>query len=90
MLQQIEQPRKGDDTYPERIRELNARIFEIAASDHHVIVCDTFTPLSLPDGSSEPEDFVPDRLHLNPAGYAVWKSALYPILSGWDLSPDNK
>jgi lysophospholipase L1-like esterase len=80
-------PRKGDDTYPDRIRELNARIFEIAARDHHVIVCDTFAPLALPDGSSKPEDFVPDRLHLNPAGYAVWKTALYPILSGWDLSP---
>ena len=78
-------PRKGDDTYPERIRELNARIFEIATSDHRITVCDTFSILALPDGSSKPEDFVPDRLHLNPAGYAVWKTALYPIVSGWDL-----
>ena len=32
-----------------------------------------------------PEKFVPDRLHLNPAGYAVWREAVYPILSGWRL-----
>lgn len=78
-------PRKGDDTYPDRIRELNARIYELAASDHHLVVCDTFTPLAQADGSSKPEDFNPDRLHLNAAGYAVWKSVLYPILEGWDL-----
>lgn len=82
-------PRKGDDTYPERIRELNARIYEIAASDNRMVVCDTFTPLALPDGSSKPEDFVPDRLHLNPAGYAVWKSVLYPIVSRWDLHGEH-
>ena len=78
-------PRKGDDTYPDRIRELNARIFAIAAGDHHVVVCDTFSALALPDGTSKPEDFVPDRLHLNPAGYAVWRSVLLPIVSDWDL-----
>ena len=80
-------PRKGDDTYPERIRELNARIYEIAAGDHRITVCDTFALMALPDGSSKPENFVPDRLHLNPTGYAVWKSALYPIVSGWNLKP---
>ena len=82
-------PRKGDDTYPERIRELNARIYDLAATDHHMIVCDTFTPLALPDGSSKPEDFVPDRLHLNAAGYTVWRAALLPILTGWDLGSNK-
>jgi lysophospholipase L1-like esterase len=78
-------PRKGDDTYPDRIRELNARIYALAASDHHMIVCDTFTPLAQSDGSSKPEDFVPDRLHLNAAGYAVWTGVIHPIVEGWDL-----
>jgi lysophospholipase L1-like esterase len=80
-------PRKGDDTYPERIHELNALIAKIAAADSRITICDTFTPLTLPDGSSKPEDFQPDRLHLNPAGYAVWRSVLHPILSGWNLAP---
>ncbi len=76
-------PRKGDDTYPERIQELNALIEKIAASDPWVTVCDTYTPLALPDGSSKPEDFNPDRLHLNPEGYSVWRAALEPVLAGW-------
>lgn len=78
-------PRKGDDTYPERIQELNAFIREIAAADSGITVCDTFTPLALPDGSSQPESYSPDRLHLIPAGYAVWRSVLFPVLAGWDF-----
>lgn len=82
-------PRKGDDTYPERIRELNARIYALAATDHRVIVVDTFAPLAQADGSSKPEDFVPDRLHLNAAGYAVWARTIHPIVAGWELSGDK-
>ena len=78
-------PRKGDDTYPERIHDLNTLIAKIAAADPLITVCDTFMPLALPDGSSKPEDFVPDHLHLNPAGYAVWRSVMQPVLSGWNL-----
>jgi len=81
-------PRQGDDSYPARIGELNALIRGIAAQDPGVTVCDTFTPLALADGSSRPEDFVPDRLHLNPAGYAVWKRALEPIVTGWKLGAE--
>jgi lysophospholipase L1-like esterase len=81
-------PRKGEDSYPERIHDLNARIAKLAETDAHVTVCDTFTPLALPDGSSNPEDFVPDRLHLNPTGYATWRTALMPILTGWALRPE--
>ena len=80
-------PRKNDDTYPERIHDLNARIAELVKSDRRVVLCDTFTPLAQPDGSSKPEDYAPDRLHLNDAGYQVWRAALTPILQGWKLKP---
>lgn len=80
-------PRKGDDTYPQRIRELNELIRKLAAKDKRVTVCDTFTPLALEDGSSKPECYVPDRLHLNPAGYAVWRSVVHPVVAGWKLKP---
>lgn len=78
-------PRRGDDDYPARIHDLNARIAELAKTDPRITLCDTFTPLAQPDGTSKPEDFVPDRLHLNPAGYAVWKQAIRPILESWKL-----
>ena len=64
-----------------------AMIRQIAAADPGVTVCDTFSALALPDGSTIPEDFVPDRLHLNAAGYAVWRTVLSPIVSGWKLGP---
>jgi lysophospholipase L1-like esterase len=78
-------PRKSDDTYPERIKELNGLITKMAASDSRITVCDTFTALAQPDGSSKPEDFSPDRLHLNAEGYRVWARVLNPILSNWNL-----
>jgi lysophospholipase L1-like esterase len=78
-------PRSGDDTYPQRIPELNTLIAQLAKDDRRITLCDTFTPLALADGSSQPGDFVPDRLHLNAAGYAVWEKAIYPVLAGWKL-----
>lgn len=78
-------PRAGDPTYVERIRDLNDRIAQLAAEDPRATLCDTFTPLAQPDGSSKPEDYVPDRLHLNDSGYAVWRAVLTPVLQGWNL-----
>jgi lysophospholipase L1-like esterase len=78
-------PRGANDTYPERIGELNGLIEKIAASDTNVTICDTFSPLALPDGSSKAEDFHPDHLHPNAAGYAVWKGVIDPVLSSWSL-----
>jgi lysophospholipase L1-like esterase len=79
-------PRRENDTYPERIRDLNARIAELVKADPKVTLCDTFTPLAQADGSSKPEDYVPDRLHLNAAGYGAWRDAVHPIVAGWNLS----
>ncbi len=78
-------PRKGDDTYPVRIKELNTLIEKIAKHDSHSTVCDTFTPFALPDGTSKAEDFNPDHLHPNATGYTVWRAALHPILESWHL-----
>ncbi|HWA86238.1 MAG TPA: GDSL-type esterase/lipase family protein [Opitutus sp.] len=78
-------PRRGDDTYPERIHDLNHRLRKLVANDPLITVVDTFTPLAQPDGTSIPADFVPDRLHLNAAGYAVWHDAVAPVLQSWHL-----
>lgn len=78
-------PRKGDEDYPARIKELNTRIEEIAKSDGNITICDTFTPLATPEGTSIAEDFNPDRLHPNANGYKVWRAQLLPILKSWHL-----
>ncbi|HVT71613.1 MAG TPA: GDSL-type esterase/lipase family protein [Lacunisphaera sp.] len=78
-------PRGGGDTYPERIHQLNDLIAKLAARDRRVTLVDTFAPLAQADGTSRPEYFVKDRLHLNPAGYEVWRSVMLPVLAGWKL-----
>lgn len=78
-------PRRGEENYPELIRDLNRRLRELAQSDPQTAICDTYTPLALPDGSSRPECFLSDRLHPNAAGFAAMKQALHPILLGWKL-----
>lgn len=78
-------PRSGGDTFPDRIRELNARIAQTVGSDPKLTIVDTYAPLSLPDGTAKPEDYVPDRLHLNSGGYAAWRTVLYPVLQSWGL-----
>lgn len=80
-------PRGGDDTYPQRVRALNALIIQLAGTDPRITVCDTYTPLAQSDGTSIPQDFNPDRLHLNARGYEVWRKALHPIVAGWHLEP---
>jgi len=78
-------PRKGDDAYPARIKELNTLIEKIAKHDKRITICDTFTPLALPDGTSIADDFNPDHLHPNANGYKVWRAQLLPILQSWHL-----
>jgi lysophospholipase L1-like esterase len=78
-------PRTGDKDYPERIRSLNGLIADFAKSDPLITLVDTYTPLAQPDGTSKPEDYSKDRLHLNPSGYAVWRAAVHPVLESWHL-----
>jgi lysophospholipase L1-like esterase len=78
-------PREPDQGFPERVRELNGLIHDLATADPNVTIVDTFAPLARPDGSSRPRCFEPDRLHLNDAGYAVWRDVLRPVVDGWHL-----
>ena len=81
-------PRGDNQDYVARIHELNDRIKAFAATDPHVTICDTFTPLARADGTANPRYFVPDLLHLNSEGYGAWRHALLPILESWHLSAE--
>jgi lysophospholipase L1-like esterase len=41
---------------------------------------DTTTPLIGPDGQPKAECFIPGDIHMLPAGYAIWKSVLSPVV----------
>jgi lysophospholipase L1-like esterase len=78
-------PRGPENNFPEKVRQLNSLLDEMAASARHVTLCDTYGVFAQPDGSSLPEDFK-DRLHLNAVGYAKFHAVLAPVLAGWKLS----
>ena len=62
------------------IRKLNALIDANFKGDSRVIVCDTWTIYSTPEGICKKEEF-PDMLHPNKAGYEKWAAALKPIFA---------
>lgn len=61
-------------------RDANARLAKVAKSRERVDFIDVFTPMLGPDGQPRPELFVEDRLHMAPAGYAVWQREIAPFL----------
>ncbi len=60
------------------IREANALIKDYAGAQERVAFIDIYTPMVDADGQPRPELFRADALHLNAAGYALWKQAIAP------------
>lgn len=66
--------------YWPRMKEANNLIRETCEKQPHLTYVDVGTPMLGPDGRPRPEYYLPDRLHLSEAGYAVWIRILTPIL----------
>ena len=62
------------------IRTANALIREYADRAPNVDYIDVYTPMLGPDGMPRRELFRDDALHLNAAGYALWKRIIGPHL----------
>lgn len=65
--------------WPEMSR-LNAMLAATAQEHGHVTFIDIATPMLGNDGQPRPELFVEDRLHLNRAGYELWRDTIRPVL----------
>ncbi len=61
-------------------RKANALIRAEAAKLKHVAFVDVFTPMLDAAGQPRAELFLDDRLHMNAAGYAIWREAIAPYL----------
>ena len=66
-------------------REANMRIAERARVGSNLDFIDVFSPMLGPDGQPREELYAADRLHLNAAGYALWRSTIAAHL-GADLA----
>jgi lysophospholipase L1-like esterase len=71
--------------YAEKIQKANAEIEELVKSEPNFRICETWGIYADDKGSPNPEDFNGDHLHLNAAGYAVWKKTLDPVLADLHL-----
>ncbi|MEO8250548.1 MAG: SGNH/GDSL hydrolase family protein [Burkholderiales bacterium] len=59
-----------------KVRQANALIEDWAGSRPWLDFIDVYTPMTLADGAPRPELFRADGLHLNDAGYALWRSII--------------
>jgi lysophospholipase L1-like esterase len=78
-------PSPSRSQYLEVTRQLNARLEELASNDYHLWFIDVFTPMLDDSGQPRPELFGSDMLHMNSAGYELWKSIIEPVLAAWAM-----
>ena len=62
------------------VRAANEAIRRFTESDPRLDYIDVFTPMLGEDGEPRAGLYAADKLHLSPAGYAVWKAAVAPYL----------
>jgi len=79
----------GRLTFVEKIRRANSLVEEFVKGEPNFAICDTWSIYADETGAPNPADFNSDRLHLNAAGYKVWKTALDPVIAKLQL-PENK
>ena len=60
------------------VRVTNELVRRYTSSEPGLDFIDIFTPMMGADGHPRPELFRADRLHLNRAGYALWRAAISP------------
>ncbi|HEY0333803.1 MAG TPA: SGNH/GDSL hydrolase family protein [Stenotrophomonas sp.] len=64
-----------------KIAEANALVRDSARGLPAVDYLDVYTPMLGADGQPRPELFREDRLHMTPAGYAIWRQVVAPELA---------
>ena len=62
------------------MQEANRLLQAACDADERMIYIDVATPLSTQAGQPDERFFLPDRLHLNADGYAVWSRAVADVL----------
>lgn len=84
-------PCAPDDYRPvAEIQKINALYTKAWERDPQVTIAKTYELFAGTDGASLPK-LLPDRVHPNTAGYAVWSNALHPVFSRLglgDSTPD--
>lgn len=67
-------------TIIDKVREANRLVQQDVARDTLQAYVDVFTPMIGANGHARPELFGPDSLHMNRAGYLLWRERLTPYV----------
>jgi len=73
-------PSPARRAFIDRARAANKLVEDYAATHPALDYIDVFTPMLAADGSPRRELFRTDALHLNDAGYALWRSIIRPFV----------
>ena len=65
----------------DRMQAVNQRLASRAEADPRLSFIDIATPMLNEAGEPRPQIFVADQLHLNDAGYDIWREAIRPVLT---------
>ncbi|MGP8199278.1 MAG: GDSL-type esterase/lipase family protein [Limisphaerales bacterium] len=81
-------PRADGDAraYSKKIQKVNSLVAKFVKSQPNFAMCDTWSAFTDKEGHQIAADFRADHLHLNATGYAVWKSALEPVMANLHLA----
>ena len=72
-----------------QMNEANNLLAEYCAEDDRLIYIDIAGPMLNEDSEPDPDLFMPDNLHLNENGYALWTEIVRPILLESELAEEN-
>jgi len=64
----------------DKFREANQLIRDYARTDDRLVYVDVFTPMLDASGQPRRELFLEDGLHMTPAGYAIWRELIAPVI----------
>ena len=64
----------------DKMREANQLVRDYARADDRLVYVDVFTPMLDASGQPRRELFVEDGLHMTPAGYAIWRDLIAPVI----------
>ena len=64
----------------DKMRAANQFVRDYARTDDRLVYVDVFTPMLDPSGQPRRELFLEDGLHMTPAGYAIWRELIAPVI----------
>jgi beta-glucosidase len=75
----------------EDIKKTNAALDPLKLEqDPQIKLLDLWTDFTQADGTIKPDLFTPDKIHLSPAGYAVYAERLKPLFAGLNVAASTE